>query len=330
MNGRIVPRKVRLEATSVCQLRCPACPTATRVIAPVIGPGYLAKEDFDRFIDGHRFVRHVELSNFGELFLNPDLADILEIAYRRGVALSADNGANMNRAPDELLEALVRFRFRSMAVSIDGASREVYTRYRVGGDFDRVIRNIRTVNRFKEKYRSPFPRLAWQFIVFDHNAHEFERARALASGLGMEFRPKLPWNESKVSASMEPLRSSLPGGFLSRTEFASGRGRHYSGALCHHLWHEPQVNWDGSVLGCCVNYWGDFGGNVFEDGLLACVNGEGMKHARAMLRGKAPARKDIPCSACDVYRFMAERKSWIGPCEILRARFAALWAGRNP
>ena len=66
--------------------------------------------------------------------------------------------------------------------------------------------------------------------------------------------------------------------------------------LCHGLWDLPQVNWDGKMLGCCVNYWGDFGGNVFRDGLLATINGDKMRYARDMLLGHRSARDDIPCA----------------------------------
>ena len=56
----------------------------------------------------------------------------------------------------------------------------------------------------------------------------------------------------------------------------------------------PQINWDGKVLGCCVNHRGDFGGNAFRDGLTASVNTEQIQYARAMLLGHAPPRAAPP------------------------------------
>jgi hypothetical protein len=41
------------------------------------------------------------------------------------------------------------------------------------------------------KYRSPYPHLRWQFIVFPHNEHELPKARAMAQELGMRFFAKL-------------------------------------------------------------------------------------------------------------------------------------------
>src|SRR5438874_1490946 len=67
------PRFVRLDASTVCQLKCPSCPTATGATGQNLGVGSLKFEDFKRFIRRNPQVSHVELSNWGEVFLNQDL-----------------------------------------------------------------------------------------------------------------------------------------------------------------------------------------------------------------------------------------------------------------
>ena len=76
--------------------------------------------------------------------------------------------------------------------------------------------------------------------------------------------------------------------------------------ICWQLWYYPQINWDGKVLGCCINKSIDFGGNVFEDGLLKCLNSENIKYARLMLLGKKEPKEGIPCSECQNYRGLIE------------------------
>ena len=51
-----------------------------------------------------------------------------------------------------------------LSCSIDGASPETYRVYRVRGDFDAVIANIRTINAHKRAYGTELPRLLWQFV----------------------------------------------------------------------------------------------------------------------------------------------------------------------
>jgi hypothetical protein len=67
------------------------------------------------------------------------------------------------------------------------------------------------------------------------------------------------------------------------------------------------------VLGCCINYWGNFGGNAFRDGLTASVNTEQIQYARAMLLGRAPPREDIPCTRCSEYQKISKRGAWLEP-----------------
>jgi len=76
----IAVSRIRLEASSRCQLRCPSCPTTSGAILPAIGSGILKFADFQALLDGNPGLRDIELSNYGEIFLNPELIAILEYA----------------------------------------------------------------------------------------------------------------------------------------------------------------------------------------------------------------------------------------------------------
>src|SRR5262249_3807628 len=117
------------------------------------------------------------------------LLSILELAHQRGVKLEAD--AHFNKVRPEVLEGLVKYQFRMLVCSIDGASEETYSIYRVRGKFANVISNIRKINELKRHYRSPFPELVWKFIIFGHNEHELPVAREMARELDMVFDPQL-------------------------------------------------------------------------------------------------------------------------------------------
>jgi MoaA/NifB/PqqE/SkfB family radical SAM enzyme len=299
---RIEPRRVRLEASSFCQLRCPSCPTTTGHIHPAIGSGFLKFDDFCKLLQSNPALEQVEISNYGEVFLNPQLLQILEYAHQKNVAISIGNGANLNHVDDEVLEGLVKCQVRLITCSIDGATPESYRKYRVRGNFDQVIRNIETINSHKYRYQSALPRLVWQFIVFGHNEHEIPTARAMAEKLGMEFSPKLTWDSTfSPIRDVELVRSRTGWQSISREEYERQHEEKFASEICHQLWDSPQINWDGKVLGCCRNFWGDFGGNAFSGGLMQSVNNEKMTYARDMLRGRKPARDDIPCSTCDIY-----------------------------
>ncbi len=81
--------------------------------------------------------------------------------------------------------------------------------------------------------------------------------------------------------------------------------------ICHQLWDQPQINWDGKILGCCRNLMKDFGGNAFTDGLLESLNSEMINYARDMLLGSQNGRDDIPCTTCAVYLSMKKDGKWL-------------------
>lgn len=322
---RIVPTRLRLEASSHCQLRCPSCPTTSRAIHPAVGSGFLTFTNFKNLLDANPQLELIELSNYGEIFLNPELLAMLRYAHERGVALSAANGANLNRVAPDVLDGIVKYQLREITCSIDGASDATYRIYRVRGNFDAVIRNIREINRLKVAYGSAYPKLVWQFIVFGHNEHEIEDARRFAGELGMDFDVKLSWdNTFSPPKDEEALRREV--GAATREEFRQRRGVDYMQKICTQLWLIPQINWDGRVLGCCRNFWGDFGANAFTDGLAESVNSEKMRYARDMLTGKRPARGDIPCTTCEIYLGMRARGTWYS---VRAPRRFASWISRR-
>ncbi|MEO1703341.1 MAG: glycosyltransferase [Pseudomonadota bacterium] len=294
------PTSIGIEASSFCQLKCPSCPTATRAIDKHVGYGFLRLDDFITLIEANPQIRHIELSNYGEIFLNPQLPAILEYAYDNAIDVTALNGVNLNNASDEALEGLVKYSVKAMAVSIDGATQESYEKYRVKGNLETVLSNIRKLNDWKKQYNAKYPKLKWQFIVFGHNQDEIEQAKSIADELEMQFYLKTSWDdEFSPIENKADLENRL--GYTSREDYLEKTGTPYLQNLCRQLWHSPRINWDGKVLGCCRNFWGDFGGNAFSDGFLDAINNSKIRYARQMLNGESPPREDIPCTTCDVY-----------------------------
>lgn len=302
IKNNLFGRMIRLEASSVCQLRCRACSTARgKNRKGVIGWGFLKFDNFRRLIDENPDIRTIEISNWGEIFLNPELERIVRYAFHKNVRLKAANGVNLNTVSPSMLESLVKYRFNYLNVSLDGASHETYKIYRRKGSFHQVIRNVEMINEFKKKYESNLPKMSWQFVVFGHNEHEIDKAAEMARDLGMEFRPKLnhtPQYSPVVNSEMVKTKTGI--GAASRDEFDKLKRKAYS-RPCTQLWDSPQINWDGALLGCCVNKFGSFG-NVFEEGLDGALNNEKFTYAKQMIAGLVPPREDIPCLQCKVWK----------------------------
>jgi hypothetical protein len=312
------PRRVQLDASAHCQLACPSCPTADGSTHAAMSSGHLDVDAFRRLLDANPSLAAVELSNYGEPFLNPRFPELLRLAFERHVTVELENGANLNHATPEALEALVECRVRAVRVSLDGATPATYAVYRRRGDFEKVLAHIRRINELKLRHSTAFPLLTWQFIVFGHNQHEIETARRLAVSLGMRFQPKISWDSDFSPITDARLVQIQTGLAPTRQEHYRATGADYQRGICYQLWNAPVLNWDGRLMGCCRNFWGDFGVNAFADGLEACLDSPSLATARRMLLGLAPPEPGIPCTTCDLYLTMERDRRWLREDEVRR------------
>lgn len=309
MNQDRVITQARVDACSACQLECPLCPQSQGLIHKHLGTGYLRAVNFERFLELNLMVRQIELCNWGEAFLNPELGEIMRIAYERGVTLSLRGGTNLNRFSEELAEAVVRYQISDITIAIDGVTQRTYEQYRRRGSIEKVYKNVSMINYYKNKLGSKLPRLLWQFVPFCHNEHEIEEAKAMADRYNMQFIIKLSWDSMYLGKNFAPAKkieaiAELSGtGVGSRDEYYNAFSQVYLMAdMCSSLWRTPQVSWDGRLLGCPVNYWGDYG-NAFEEPLSFLMCGAYGKAIR-FVKGLETDSKGLHCRRCPHFQHL--------------------------
>jgi MoaA/NifB/PqqE/SkfB family radical SAM enzyme len=71
------------------------------------------------------------------------------ISYARQNKIKAFVSTNLNILDNKKAEGLIESKLDYLLVSLDGASQEIYEKYRVGGDFNKVIANIRMLIKKK-------------------------------------------------------------------------------------------------------------------------------------------------------------------------------------
>ena len=307
-----LPYAVRIDASTLCQLNCRGC-YMRKGNYHNRGAGYLKFNDFERFLEMNPFVKNIELSNNGEIFLNPDLLKIIQLSHSKGVKLTAANGANFNNVSDEMLEALVKYEFQYVTIAIDGASQETYSWYRRNGNFDKVIDNIKKLNEYKKKYNSGFPSIAWQYIIFESNQMESEikKAKEMAKSLNCAAIVFAKDNNGFIPDDLEMIERET--GLCYNDIFQRLSVTNW--LFCLELWTAPQINWDGRLFGCCVNLWEDFGLNVFDLGLEECLNSKIVRRTKRMLMGGIECGKS-PCKNCWIYRKIVQERSFVTEDEI--------------
>ena len=301
-DSELMPRKIRIDASTKCQLNCKSCYMRLNN-GGTMGNGYLSFDNFRKLIESSPFINEIELSNSGEIFLNPDLIDMMKYAYSKGIRLTAFNGVNFNNVTDSQLESLVKYHFYGMTISIDGASQNTYSKYRINGDFNAVIENIKKLNEYKKRYHSNNPQLVWQYIIMEHNELDVPAAKMKAKELGIPIRFKLTWDTNYQPKHADMLREETGLWALTRNEYLTVMKKTYIGtAICNQMFFSPQINWDGRLLGCCEVFKDDYGVNVFETGLRKALQSRKFINAKRFLLQTTPEKvpdNDFPCIRCE-------------------------------
>ena len=177
-----------------------------------------------------------------------------------------------------------------------------------------MLGDIRRLNEYKKRWKSEYPMLCWQMIAFGHNEHEIAAARTLASELGMAFCLKINYDDDfSPVKERDAVRQTVARTRLGAEELPGERDEYLTDDLCSQLWRQPQINFDGTLLGCCVNMWASFGENVFAVGVKRALEAEKLRYAKEMLQGKVRQRDDVPCATCAIYLNRAKARRWLRP-----------------
>ncbi len=286
-----------VDPLNVCNLRCPLCPT---------GIGELDRrqqrmdyEVFTRTIDQMApWAYEVNLHNWGESLLHPRIFDMIQYAVSKNLATNMST--NFNRASDEKIDKLIESGLEYLILSIDGITQDTYSKYRVRGNIDKVLRNVRKLVRRKRELGSSTPFIEWQFILFQHNAHELEKARSIAEEIGVDrFRvipPGIPY------ASKEPEK--LKEEWFYRDE--DGKIEAFKGnvpSACFYLYRSMTTNPDGGTAPCCIVYgdkndFGDMKTQNFED----IWNNDKYLSARNLFRKGGRGVAPTICDGCHIFK----------------------------
>jgi len=191
---------VHLEITEKCQATCPMCDRNINggVDNPNIGTHELTLEDVKRIMP-RKFVRQLDrvylCGNFGDPIVAKDTLEVFK--YLRSCKRELTLGMNTNagaQKPDwwrELAETLGNWSY--VKFSFDGLG-DTNHLYRQGVNWDIAWNNALAFIEAGGKAE-------WDYLIFEHNEHQVEEARALSEKVG--FRKFLPKKTGRFFSTMK-------------------------------------------------------------------------------------------------------------------------------
>src|SRR5262249_53553155 len=137
---------------------------------------------------------HLVLCNYGEPLLNAQTPKFIRRAKRYLIQTVLSTNFSIGRFDSE---AYVESGLDFIVLSIDGATQSIYERYRKNGNLALVYENIQKLVRAKRALGKGTPVIEWQFLAFEHNAHEIPLAIDTARRLGVnQFALRAPFDVS--------------------------------------------------------------------------------------------------------------------------------------
>lgn len=296
-----------LDPCNYCNLRCPLCPTGANELGR--RQQLMSFECFKRYLDPHLpYLFEVNLHNWGESMINPELYRMIGYAAAHNVGTNISS--NLVIAKSEDLDGLLDSGLEYLTVSLDGADQESYVKYRVRGDFDRVIANLSELIRRRNARGKTRPFIEWQYIVMKHNEGKVEQAEALAKKIGVDLIRFIPVGLPFESKNRKALAAEwFPTRFEGRAEGEETPqtfGQADRPSPCYYLYRSMVVNADGGVSPCCIVYretrdFDDLKQHAELD-IGKIYNNEKFRSARSLYSPKElHDRKRTICDGCDLF-----------------------------
>jgi len=250
-------RHAYLEPINSCPVKCIPCPVGRNILQHE--PAILIDLDIASGcfykLANELNVNTVIMGNWGEPLLHPNFPELVTLAKKAGISyVGVSTSLSVKRDMREVAEAGLS----SIHVSVSGATSDIYAKSHRKGEFDLVMRNLKSLSGYVSKLKTaPIITLRWH--RYRHNEFQFEEAQTMCKNLGIVFLPYyghlgsveslIDWSNSALE---EPLKSFVKDSvFEDFVLQACNLNRN-----AHECRQSSQlvIDSDGSLIFCCSCY----------------------------------------------------------------------------
>jgi MoaA/NifB/PqqE/SkfB family radical SAM enzyme len=202
----------------------------------------------------------------GETFTHPKIYDILDYIYPKPIYI--DTNGNIPLDPQKIVQSSIS----DLVFSLDGIDQRTYGKYRIGGNFDKVVSNMREVIKAKKKHgRGPVIKL--KYILFKHTEPYIDEIKQLAEDLAVDQLQFVPCVVHPTH-SPELIKEFFPHGldnlqckvkFIDFENLTLGLPDSVDSPYCDAPIFNPQIKVNGNMTVCCSSF--EHVGNILDNTL---------------------------------------------------------------
>jgi hypothetical protein len=180
-----------------------------------------------------------------EPLLHPQIVDMIDYGTKRNL-IDMRVGTNGQLLNENVAKGFIDAGLQRLEVSLDAFTEETYKIVRVGGDMDKVKRNIHNFLEIRDKMNSRLPLLRVSFVKLDVNVHELDDFMNYWKHYVDYFSLQEPIDVFETNPKVHPIL---------KFEGPREKPRFRCAKTTHRLW----VRYNGNGQSCGYPAaWGDF------------------------------------------------------------------------
>jgi MoaA/NifB/PqqE/SkfB family radical SAM enzyme len=203
---QLSPFDYQVVVSGICNLRCISCPLGNmpkKAPAGIMSASSYARV-LDKILKENPYLGIIQLYNWGEPLLNPELAAIIRLTNERQVLCAVSSNLSLARDFEDVIQA----RPGCFRVSLSGWG-ETYAITHTRGNWDLVLSNMQRLSELRARYCPEMP-VEVTYHLYKHNHDDAQKIRLLCEKLGFVFRPHMA-----ALLPLDNVASYLHGGQLS-------------------------------------------------------------------------------------------------------------------
>ena len=169
-----LPIILQVEVTSKCNLSCSMCNIHYNAKSGIT----IDETLLERTFEFAKTATTVFPFGLGEPLLHPKITGIIRTYKSFGASVGIiTNGMLLS---EDISRELITTGLEALVISIDAADASLFAKIRKGGDLQRILENIKTINKLKKIFNVQNPSLAFNVVARASNFHQLPQIIELA------------------------------------------------------------------------------------------------------------------------------------------------------
>ena len=272
------PPCLQIEPSSICNFRCIFCFETDKTFTNKKSGhmGTMKFEDFKEIIDdAEGNIQFITLASRGEPLVSKSISKM--ISYTSGKFLNLKLNTNASLLNEEICNTILSDTVKTLVISADAADKDEYSKIRVNGDLNKIVKNLELFNSIKEKHYKNSKIITRVSGVNFSKDQDFDKMSNFWKNFvdQIVFVKYNPWENSYLAPKSkidEP---------------------------CSDLWRRMFIWWDKKVNPCDVDYKSKLSVGKYEKNISEIWNSKNYNKLREMHLSKQ-RKKILPCNSCIV------------------------------